>query len=177
MSSSPGLSNAKIKANKVTTYKRVGGFGSTVLPGAVPGHAGCATRPGALQLTIRAMSDTGAAVPQGRPSSQVDEITATMTAVCTLLVRQCLGAAKLDDADAARRLSRHLVGIGAPNEIMAIATVGVWAGYRPDDGLDEDVLDEVVELTRAVAGSYEHEGMTMLAATTLVLLVRRGCSD
>ncbi|MET8089936.1 CHAT domain-containing protein [Micromonospora sp. NPDC005220] len=110
-------------------------------------------------------------------NSQIGEITATMTAVCTLLVRRCLGTARLADADAARRLSRHLVQIGAPTEIMAIATVGVWAGYRPDDELDDDVLREVAEVTRVVAGSYEHEGLTMLAAVTLVLLVRRGCSD
>jgi hypothetical protein len=111
-----------------------------------------------------------------RGSSQAGEIAATVTAMCTLLVRRCLGAAKVADAAAAGELVRHLVQIGAPQEIMAIATVGMWAGYRPDGDVDDDVLREVAGLARVVAGSYEHEGVTMLAAVTLVLLTYRGCS-
>jgi len=110
-------------------------------------------------------------------ATQAGEITATITAVCTLLVRQCLGTARLADADAARGLSRHLVEIGAPKEIMAVATVGVWAGYRADDELDDDVLREVTEVARVLIGADEHDGMALLAAVTLVLLARRGCSD
>ncbi len=99
MSSSPGLSNAGSNANNSDKpYKRVDGFGLTDFHRALLEHA-CAihlmsTQTWGLQLKLRPMSDTGAAVPQGRPSSQVDEITATMTAVCMLLVRQCLGATK-----------------------------------------------------------------------------------
>lgn len=110
-------------------------------------------------------------------TTQAGEITATMTAVSTLLVRQCLGTARLADADAARRVSRHLVEIGAPKEIMAVATVGVWAGYRPDDVLDDDTLGEVAEVARVLVDADEHDGLTLLAAVTLVLFVRRGCSD
>ncbi|MFI6520594.1 CHAT domain-containing protein [Spirillospora sp. NPDC050679] len=123
------------------------------------------------------MSDTGAAAPHDGPDPQANEITATMTAVCTLLARRCHGTDRLADADAARRLSRHLVEIRAPNEIMALATVGVWAGYRPEDELDEEVLGEVIEVARTCAGIDGHEGLAMLAAVVLVLLVRRGSSD
>jgi hypothetical protein len=110
-------------------------------------------------------------------AEQVGEITATMAAVCTLLMRHCLSTARLADADAARALSRHLVQIGAPAEIMAIATVGVWAAYRPDGELDDDVLREVAEVARALLAADKDDGLTLLAAVTLVLLTRRGCSD
>jgi len=110
-------------------------------------------------------------------TTQVEEITATMTAACTLLMRQCLGAARLADADAARSLSRNLVQIGAPAEIMAIATVGVWAAFGRDDQLGDDVLGPVAEVARVLIGANEHDGLELLAALTLMLLARRGCSE
>ncbi|MFW3477088.1 CHAT domain-containing protein [Streptomyces microflavus] len=123
------------------------------------------------------MPDTSTAPPPEGPGRQTDEITATMMAVCALLLRRCLGSAKLADADAARGLAQHLVAIGAPVEIMAVATGGVWAGYGPDDGLDGEALERVVEITRELTGTYLDEDLTMLAAVSLVLLVRRGCSE
>jgi hypothetical protein len=110
-------------------------------------------------------------------AAQAREITATITAMCTLLVRKCLGTARLTDADAARSLSRYLVKIGAPNEVMAIATVGMWAAYDLDDALDDDTLSEVAEVARVLMSADEHDGLTVMAAVTLVLLARRGRSD
>ncbi|QKV80645.1 CHAT domain-containing protein [Amycolatopsis sp. Hca4] len=109
-------------------------------------------------------------------AAQVKEITATVTAVCTLLVRRCLGAPRLTDADAARELSRHLVAIKAPAEVMAVATVGVWAGYGADEALDDETLAEVAEVARALLAADELDGLTLLCAVTLVLLARRGRS-
>lgn len=113
----------------------------------------------------------------GTDNAQVEAITATMTALSTIFVRRCLGTAKLADVEAVRDLNRHLVEVGAPIEIIAVATAGGYASDRGRGEIDEDVLSEIVEVTRAIAGTYDDEGLTVLAASALVLVVRRGWSD
>ncbi len=115
------------------------------------------------------------------PKGVNTEVTATVAAVCTLLVRQCLGASRLPDVDAARGLCRHLVKIGAPDVIVAVATVGVWAAYPPHrasgDDLDDDVLREVAEVARLMMDADADDGMKLLAAVTLIMIVHRDRSD
>ncbi len=114
------------------------------------------------------MSDTPAAA---------DPVPALITALSGLLLRCCEGAAQPGDADQGRVLSRRLVEVGAPAEIIAVATGGVWAAYRPDGEIDDETLREIVDVARLFLSLESFDGLVALASAALVLMARRGFTD
>lgn len=104
-------------------------------------------------------------------------VPALITALSGLLLRACEGAAQPGDADQGRVLSRRLVEVGAPAEILAVATGGVWAAYRPDDEIDDETLSAIADVTRLFLSLDHFDGMVALASATLVLMARRGFTD
>lgn len=114
------------------------------------------------------MSDTPAAA---------DPVPALITALNGLLLRCCEGAAQPGDADQGRVLSRRLVEVRAPAEILAVATGGVWAAYRPDGEIDDETLSAIVDVARLFLSLDHFDGLVALASAALVLMARRGFTD
>jgi hypothetical protein len=112
-------------------------------------------------------------MPQPATTDQHEDITAVITALGTVLARRCLNQSVEGDAESARRLSRRLVEINAPAEILAVATGGVWAGFRPAGELEESALAEIAEVARAFLEVGGYDGLVALASAALALMAAR----
>jgi hypothetical protein len=112
--------------------------------------------------------------PEGDASR---EITILITAASALLMRSCLGRTEPGDAEAGRTLTRRLLEVGAPHEILAVATGGVWAAFRPPGELDPETNENIAEVARLFLETGGFDGLVALSSACLTLMAQRGLTS
>lgn len=112
--------------------------------------------------------------PEGDSSR---EITILITAASALLMRSCLGRTEPGDAEAGRTLTRRLLEVGAPHEILAVATGGVWAAFRPPGELDPETNENIAEVARLFLETGGFDGLVALSSACLTLMAQRGLTS
>ena len=110
-------------------------------------------------------------------ASSPDQVAPLITALATLLLRRCVGAAAPGDAETGRVLCRRLMEVEAPAEILAVATGAVWSAFRPDGELDDSARGDIAEVARLFVANGGFDGLVALSAACLVLMARRGFSN
>lgn len=106
-----------------------------------------------------------------------DPIAALIVALGTTLMRHCLGRGEAGDAESARLICRQMMQIDGPKAILAVATGGVWAAYRPDGEVDDDSWHDIAAVTRLFLETGGYDGLITLASAALTLMASRDMTD
>ena len=102
-----------------------------------------------------------------------------MAALAEMLYRRCLDRGRRGDAETAHRL---LLAVAAQAQdinadLMAATVGGVWAGFRPIEELNGELVKTAVDSAHRLLPTALDDTARLLVSVSLALLAKRGATD